>query len=385
MRDPSAPLDAVRVMTAHGAKGLQAPLVILADATADPDATRRDRVLKWTPEGMATPIPIFRPRAAERGGPLDAVVAEAEARELEEHWRLFYVAATRAEERLVIAGALGPRRKGVPPERAGMPRRRAAFDALGVRGGRGRARVRRHATPQPPVAPKPCAATRRRRAVALPDWARAPAPEEARPPRPLAPSSLGDDAVADPPPTPAMRAAAERGRLLHALFERLPAVAPERAAAAAERWLASAGGVADAGARAEIAGAALRGHRRSRASPTLFGPDSLAEAPIAASVDGAVVVGHGRPAAGRRRTASAWSISRPGAARRAIARRDPALSSAPDGGLCRGAGGDLSRPRGRGGAALHRGAAAVRAAAPTCSPRTSRAWPRRSKAWRSRA
>ncbi len=35
-RDPSAPMNAVRVMTVHGAKGLEAPIVILADATADP-------------------------------------------------------------------------------------------------------------------------------------------------------------------------------------------------------------------------------------------------------------------------------------------------------------------------------------------------------------
>ena len=35
-RDPSAPANAVRVMTVHGAKGLEAPVVILADATADP-------------------------------------------------------------------------------------------------------------------------------------------------------------------------------------------------------------------------------------------------------------------------------------------------------------------------------------------------------------
>ena len=38
VRDPSAPLDAVRVMTVHGAKGLQSPVVILADACADPDS-----------------------------------------------------------------------------------------------------------------------------------------------------------------------------------------------------------------------------------------------------------------------------------------------------------------------------------------------------------
>ena len=57
VRDPSAPLDAVRVMTAHGAKGLQAPLVILADATADPSAAPRS-ILKWAPEPGAAPIPV---------------------------------------------------------------------------------------------------------------------------------------------------------------------------------------------------------------------------------------------------------------------------------------------------------------------------------------
>ena len=40
-RDPSAPSNAVRVMTVHGAKGLEAPVVILADATSDPAQDRR--------------------------------------------------------------------------------------------------------------------------------------------------------------------------------------------------------------------------------------------------------------------------------------------------------------------------------------------------------
>ncbi|PAV93248.1 hypothetical protein WR25_16923 [Diploscapter pachys] len=63
VRDPSAPLDAVRVMTAHGAKGLQAPLVILADATVDPTAAPR-ALVRWVPEPGAQPIPIFRPRSS---------------------------------------------------------------------------------------------------------------------------------------------------------------------------------------------------------------------------------------------------------------------------------------------------------------------------------
>ncbi|RZM11628.1 MAG: hypothetical protein EOP68_03240, partial [Sphingomonas sp.] len=147
VRDPSAPLDAVRVMTAHGAKGLQAPLVILADATADPSAAPRS-ILKWAPEPGAAPIPVFRPRSTERGGPLDAVVSAAEQRELEEHWRLFYVAATRAEERLVIAGALGPRAKGVPPENSWYAASDRALTALDVPVGEG-ARPERTGDHQP--------------------------------------------------------------------------------------------------------------------------------------------------------------------------------------------------------------------------------------------
>ncbi|MFS2111211.1 PD-(D/E)XK nuclease family protein, partial [Sphingomonas sp. Sphisp140] len=105
----------------------------------------------------------------------------------------------------------------------------------------------------------------------------------------LAPSSLGDDAVADPPPTPALRAAAERGCLLHALFERLPSVSPADRPAAAERWLAGAGGVSDPAQRAELVAAALAVTEDPRFS-ALFGPDSLGEAPIAAVVGEGLVV-----------------------------------------------------------------------------------------------
>ena len=287
-RDPSAPLDAVRVMTVHGAKGLQAPLVILADATVDPTRSPRDLLL-WTPDGHeGDKFPIFRPRSAERGGPLDDVVTQADARELQEHWRLFYVAATRAEERLVITGALGPMAKGEPPKASWYAACAAAFDALGVPEGEGE-RAFIGTRPERPVAAKeriiaPVAAP-----AALPDWVLAPPPEEARPPRPLAPSSLGEDKVADPPPTPALRAAAERGRLLHALFERLPGVAPDKRAEAAERWLAGAGGVDDAAVRAELIRAVLAVTEDARFAE-LFGEDSLAEAPIAAVVEGGLVV-----------------------------------------------------------------------------------------------
>ncbi|MCX8476676.1 MAG: double-strand break repair helicase AddA [Sphingomonas sp.] len=288
VRDAAQPAGAVRVMTAHGAKGLQAPLVILADATVDPTRSPRDFLL-WGPEDHeGAPFPIFRPRAAERGGALDAVLSLADARELQEHWRLFYVAATRAEERLVIAGALGPMAKGVPPEASWYAACSRAFDALEVP--EGELRMFRGIAP---AAPLPVAAKQSGEVAepsALPGWIAKPAPAEARPPRPLAPSSLGEDLAADPPPTPAMRVAAERGRLLHALFERLPALGADARAEAAERWLAGPGGVADADARTEIAAAALTVIGDPRFAEW-FVPEALAEAPIAAVVEGLVVSG----------------------------------------------------------------------------------------------
>lgn len=288
-RDPSAPLDAVRVMTVHGSKGLQAPVVILADATGDPSASPV-RGLDWEIEDGVS-VPVFRPRKAElAGGGLVDDIDRARRRDLEEHWRLLYVAATRAEERLVIGGALGPKARGVPPEASWYRAIKGAMEALGAvaqddppwgatlhhRGGTargGRERPARAAIP-----------------FAEPLWLRAPAPVEARPPRPLAPSSLGVDAVADPPPTPAMQDAARRGTLLHALFERLPDVAVDRREATALAWLEHGAGVADPALRQSLVADACA----IIADPALadiFGGGALVEAPIAAVVGGDVVSG----------------------------------------------------------------------------------------------
>jgi len=287
VRDPSQPLDAVRVMTAHGAKGLQAPLVILADATADPEARPRS-TLDWQAD-QDTKLPVFRPRKEQRSGVLAEAITTADARELAEHWRLFYVAATRAEERLEIAGSLGPRSKGVPSENSWYAAAEAALTALGAaeREEGPRRSFAGHA-PQPPVRLR-SARTVETRTVALPDWAFKPAPIEARPPRPLAPSSVGEDDVADPPPSAAMRTAAERGRLIHALFERLPALAPDRRAAAADRWLSAVGQVADASLRSELIATVLA-VLDDPAHGDLFGANSLGEAPISAVVPGGYVI-----------------------------------------------------------------------------------------------
>ena len=288
-RDPSAPMDAVRVMTVHGSKGLQAPLVILADATGDPELAPVSK-LDWTIEEGSDPVPIPRPRKTEMVDELRGDADQLKAREMAEHWRLLYVALTRAEEHLVIGGALGSR--GIP-EKSWFRAVELAMDGLGVdwmedpiwtlarhyRGEETSGGSRKAARPRG-IAP----------VLAEPQWLRRAAAQEARPPRPLAPSAIGTDDVADPPPGPAMRQAARRGTLLHALFERLPPIAPADRAAAADRWLHRAAGIEDAALRHELAGAAC-GIIADPQFSDIFGPASLAEAPIAAVVGGDVVAG----------------------------------------------------------------------------------------------
>ncbi len=291
-RDPSAPLDAVRVMTVHGSKGLQAPLVILADATTDPAASRAG-TLDWPMREDGGKVPIFRPRKQELGGTLAETVAATEAQENEEHWRLLYVAMTRAEERLVIGGALGTRARGMPPEGSWYLAVEQAMDLLdaekeedllwgGARHYRG--------LPSPIGTPATPKARAEVSTISEPEWLRRTAPVEAKPPRPLAPSAIGLDLVADPPPGPGLMEAARRGQLLHALFERLPAVAPERRQHVGERWLTGSAGVADADL-AQALVAQVRAIMGDPAYAELFSPDGLAEAPIAAVVGEEVVAG----------------------------------------------------------------------------------------------
>ncbi|WP_420137186.1 double-strand break repair helicase AddA [Sphingomonas sp.] len=290
-RDPSAPLDAVRVMTVHGAKGLQAPLVILADAAGDPDASRAGTI-HWSLAEGEDRLPVFRPRKAELAGSLAQTLAETERREREEHWRLLYVAVTRAEEQLVIGGALGPRARGQAPAESWYAELERALTALGAveesdaRWGA----VRRYAGGDPGRATS-SVARRSKADPPLPDWLTRPAPQESRPPRPLAPSSLGEDRLAEPPAGAALIEAATRGRLLHALFERLPAIAAADRAAAGERWLMHAADMADPAARQALVASVCTIIADPAYAP-LFAPDALAEAPIAAVLaDGLVVAG----------------------------------------------------------------------------------------------
>ena len=292
-RDPSAPANAVRVMTVHGAKGLEAPIVILADSTADPSKLGGiSRTLDFPLQG-AGEVPLLRPRKAERVSPFCELIADEEAKELEEHWRLLYVGLTRAEERLYIAGLQPKTKDGIRPENCWHTSVERALVSLGAhwadddqwgqvlryRGSVEVGAVKAKAMPASLAQP------------AIPSWARAAAPPESRPPQPLAPSAMAEDRESLPPPSEAMRASAERGTIIHLLLERLADVEPVRRREVALRWLERSAGMTGADARTEIADTVCEVLSDPRFA-ALFGEKSLAEAPLAATLaDGTVVAG----------------------------------------------------------------------------------------------
>ena len=290
-REAGKAADEVRVMTVHGAKGLQAPIVILADAADNPDGRRRNLSLP-DPAAAANEaerlIPLPPLGAADRAGVIAAADAAARKAEMEEHWRLLYVAMTRAEEALFITGSLTAREDAPAPD-SWYARLHGLFEAdepepdfiWGKRWVHGEA----------PALPLPPHSQASSELELLPPWLETPVAAEPRPPRPLAPSSLGQDTSGDGPFAPGSdSAAARRGVLMHKLLERLPDVPPAERSAAALVWLARAGGEFAAPARAEMVTAAVQ----VLAHPgwtELFAPGSLAEVPIAATVGGQVVAG----------------------------------------------------------------------------------------------
>ena len=279
----------VRVLTAHGSKGLQAPVVILADATGNPDAGRGGGMDLADPLAETRAIPLPALRKDERTGRIAEEHERSAREEVKEHWRLLYVAMTRAEEALFIGGPLGLR-ETEPSPNSWYARLREVFgaggeladDLWGTRLEWGDSlhfsRAGAEEKADVPLAP-------------LPEWLATPAPVEARPPRPLAPSALGEEQTPAPPwPPGGASGAALRGTLIHKLLERLPDVPPEGRTEVAEQWLARNAATQSAAFRDEIRENVLRilGDPRWR---HVFAPDALAEVPVAALVGGQVVAG----------------------------------------------------------------------------------------------
>ncbi|MEJ1157241.1 double-strand break repair helicase AddA [Prosthecomicrobium sp. N25] len=291
--------DEVRVMTVHGAKGLEAPVVFLVDGGSKPVSSGHEpKILALPIPGVpgAVPVPVWCPSRQTKSGrileALDGWRREAE----EEYRRLLYVAMTRAADRLYVTAHQG----GRPLDEACWYRsiERALADEAEAVAAEGQVVARRwRSGTRPPVAAEPEAAAGEAPALPLvPPWLHEPAtPERSlgllRPSRALAEIEAKDGLPAFPA-TSAFEAALapestemRRGRVVHKLLEVLPDMAPAERQAAAVRFVRYVmPELAEDGA-AGVAGEVLA-VLEAPAFAAAFRPGSRAEVAIVGTVQG---------------------------------------------------------------------------------------------------
>mgnify|MGYP001210838549 CR=1 FL=1 len=269
-RDLAAPEGEVRVMTVHGAKGLQAPVVILPDTTGAPK-----------PSGAKVHhldgVPVWSPRRDGELPEIEAARKVANAKAVEEHRRLLYVALTRAQDRLVIAGHWTGRETGNGFEPGSwFDLCRQAMDVLAPCAD-GEEGIRRYGELPPHDRD---GADRAGSGAALPEWALRPVTEASDARRRFsAPTGLlGRDTPVMAPFGEGREARLKRGRLIHALLQYLPDL-PDGDREAAGRNFLDRDMSLDEAARAEMLQAAL-GVLQTPAIKAAFAPGGRAEAAI---------------------------------------------------------------------------------------------------------
>ena len=299
-RDMEITRDEVRVMTVHGAKGLEAPIVVLADTMTPPAGPpqRQPRLLSVPPGTPHSPnCLVWAAAKATDTAPVSAARERARHEAEDEYRRLLYVAMTRAIDRLVVCGAEGERARPEgcwwnlvfaalkPPASIEEP----ADDGDGKLWRYRKAPV---AADAPFTAPAVVILTEGR-----PSWLEHEARPEPPPVRVLSPAAAYDETArgrdwASGSGVEREKALA-RGVLVHRLLQSLPDIPQVSRAEAARRYLAR----SPAGFSAEERERMVEEIRRllddARFAP-LFLPGSRAEVPIVGRLKGGTLAVSGQ-------------------------------------------------------------------------------------------
>ena len=268
--------DVVRIMTVHGSKGLQAPIVILPD-TVRVVGTKKEGGLLWDDI-------FYYPLTA---GDYEKNCAEIKNREaelaLEEYRRLLYVALTRAEDRLCICGY---RKKNKASDESWYELCRRCFAGISEKKSDGtlvyekaqQLTVKENEPPAEKELPRPVFS-----------WISQAAPEEDALSRPYTPSRPDDDEQALASPLGENgNSRYRRGRLIHKLLQFLPDVRSADKRQVVRDFLAKEAYGLTADETERICGEVMSLIENPRFS-ALFGANSRAEVPIMGVVDGRIV------------------------------------------------------------------------------------------------
>jgi ATP-dependent helicase/nuclease subunit A len=269
----------LRVMTVHGAKGLEAPVVILPDTVRTPPV-HRGRLIAAEAEGEGPPRVFWKAEGGELPPAVEAALGAWRAEQEEERRRLLYVAMTRAEQWLIVCGAEAERSEAAWHEAVKAGLERAGAVAAPFPTGEG---LRYEVGDWSACDVTPATGGQARAAPALPRWAREHAPPAVEAPAVLRPSDLpGEKAL----PGEAVLAEGDdplrRGRQLHLLLEHLPHHPPaRRPEIAASLLMSGEDAVTDSAELALLLEDAARVLDEPALAP-LFAPGALAEVAVTA-------------------------------------------------------------------------------------------------------
>jgi ATP-dependent helicase/nuclease subunit A len=279
---------AIRIMTVHGAKGLQAPIVFLPDSLQKP---RRRPALLWL-EPSSLPLWPMKGGISEQSAV--AQTAQDLARDAE-YRRLLYVAMTRAEDRLYVCG--WNNRQKAPEDcwyhviRAALEPIATPLDDFFLASQGHPSRILRLSAPQEADVTPPAATALSDPIGPMPDWATSLPRPEPVPPRPLSPSRGDPEPAQQKSPSAGReRAKRQRGTLIHRLLQSLPELPPPQRATAAARFLGRPAWGLSYVEQAEIAAEAAAVMADPRFID-LFGDTSRAEVPLIGHLGGRVIAG----------------------------------------------------------------------------------------------
>jgi ATP-dependent helicase/nuclease subunit A len=246
-RDMEISRDEVRVMTVHGAKGLESSVVFLVDTTSSPSDTQRLKLIHL-PQGQGAQqgaeVVVWAGRKADDPASVAAARTAMLAETEDEYRRLLYVAMTRAADRLIVGGCM--------PGNMNSVRKHSWYDLIV----KGLASSGLHEetieTPDGPIkrysrvedgaaATDVAAAPATSAAIELPAWLRTAAPPETAADnllRPSGPAEDEDHRVRSGESVRLRSLALQRGTLVHRLLQSLPDVASDRRRDAALGYLA---------------------------------------------------------------------------------------------------------------------------------------------------
>ena len=274
-RDMEMERDEVRVMTVHGAKGLEAPIVILADTTTPPQGWHPPRLLHM-PLQAGTDAMVWATAKANDVGPMPGAREAALDEARDEYRRLLYVAMTRAAERLIVCGVEG--RNKIPDGcwyRLASEALTPASVSETADDGVGEVLRFRKGTVEAEQLALFGNDDKRAPEIALPAWLTRAVPREPARRHAVAPSGDESGPIANGGRAEALL----RGSLVHRLLQALPEIPAERRRKAADDHLARAAANLPIAETAQLAERVMLILKHPRFA-ALYAPGSRAEVPI---------------------------------------------------------------------------------------------------------